>query len=56
MHLCCRYGQVAILAFLALGDDALPSVQRGLVDLPDGEGDDALDGLLRVVLVESESA
>ena len=38
VHLCCRYGQVAILAFLIARDDAPPSVQRGLVDLPDGNG------------------
>ena len=38
VHLCCRYGQVAILAFLIARDDAPPALQRGLVDLPDGNG------------------
>ena len=38
VHLCCRYGQVAILAFLIARDDAPPALQRGLVDLPDSNG------------------
>jgi len=38
VHLCCRYGQVSILAFLIARDDAPPALQRGLVDLPDSNG------------------
>lgn len=38
VHLCCRYGQVATLAYLVARDDAPPALARGLVDLPDGNG------------------
>ena len=34
VHLCCRYGQVAILAFLIARDDAPPALQRGSSTCP----------------------